>query len=509
MQQTEWFTDRIAFYHRDMADVLPVWAENSIDACITDPPYGLAELPRKRVEQAMAAWLAGDRTHVPDGKGFMGRDWDKFVPPPGAWDEVYRVLKPGGYLLAFAATRTMDLMGLSIRLAGFEVLDGVGIPGLLAWCYGSGFPKSLNIAKAIASGGGRPEDIRRLAMGNDYVPSGRGRVNYDHGNGSAMNGSTDDVDLPPEAARWDGFGTALKPAWEPVIVARKPLDGTYAANVLRHGAGAMNIAACRVEHASPADLAASQAKNPGRDDLTESDVYGTGRPQQRVNGDGRWPPNVLLAHAPGCREAGTRDVASNGRRDKGSGMGYHGADGERGQWGDLSRETVAVWDCAPGCPVAALDAQSGISSSQRSSRGERHGVIYGNGKGPTGPDTVRGHADTGGASRFFPAFRYQAKAPASERPRTADGKSWPTVKPQGLMRWLVRLVTPPGGTVLDPFAGTSATGQAALAEGMRAVLCERDPVAAELSLIRLGLAAPEEAMVLVRGLEMPQEAPAS
>ena len=561
MAQTEWFTDRLAFYHRDMTDVLPVWAENSIDAAITDPPYGLAELPRKRVEQAMAAWLAGDRTHVPDGRGFMGRDWDKFVPPPGAWDEVYRVLKPGGYLLAFAATRTMDLMGLSIRLAGFEVLDGVGIPGLLAWTYGSGFPKSLDIGKAIdkqrhdrpdilrvtswladiceARGIGRADvdahmgtsdmggwwlsrlvhrcavptweqwlRLRELIGFSDEMDAEVWRLNGrkgtpgeawdqrpvtqaaigEHTPGGTISwdqrpsGHRERRDIPatPEAARWDGFGTALKPAWEPVIVARKPLDGTYAANVLKHGAGAMNVDGCRVgtdvvtTHSRGKNTA--YPKRPGETTVEES-----GRTQRqdifdRSERAGRWPPNLLLTHHPDC----------NG-------------------------------SCAPGCPVAALDEQSGTLKSGGGDRGttSRDGLM--------GPDSDRGRKtryerdpDSGGASRFFPQFgpddtpfRYQAKAPKAERPRTADGKSWPTVKPQGLMRWLVRLVVPPGGTCLDPFAGTSATGQALLAEGMRAVLCERDPVAAELSLIRLALATPAEAMALVRGLQVPQEAPAS
>lgn len=285
----------------------------------------------------------------------------------------------------------------------------------------------------------------------------------------------------PEAARWDGFGTALKPAWEPVIVARKPLDGTYAANVLKHGAGAMNVDGCRVgtdvvtTHSRGKNTA--YPKRPGETTVEES-----GRTQRqdifdRSERAGRWPPNLLLTHHPDC----------NG-------------------------------SCAPGCPVAALDAQSGIlkSGANPTRRGvDRNREAYGEFGGQDQCAAPRG-VDSGGASRFFPQFgpddqpfRYQAKAPKSERPRTADGKSWPTVKPQGLMRWLVRLVTPPGGTCLDPFAGTSATGQALLAEGMRAVLCERDPVAAELSLIRLALATPAEAMALVRGLQVPQEAPAS
>lgn len=127
--------ESVTLYRGKCEEVLPSLPEASIDACVTDPPYGLSELPRRQVEKALAAWLAGDRLHVPDGRGFMGAEWDKFVPPPGVWDEVYRVLKPGAYLLAFAAPRTYDLMGLSIRLAGFEVQDSID------WIFGQGWPK--------------------------------------------------------------------------------------------------------------------------------------------------------------------------------------------------------------------------------------------------------------------------------------------------------------------------------------------------------------------------------
>ena len=127
----------VALYAGDCLEVLALLPDASVDAVVTDPPYGLADHPVKRIEQALTAWLTGDRAHVPDGRGFMGREWDKFVPPPAAWDECYRVLKPGGHLLAFAAPRTYDLMGISIRLAGFDVFDSID------WINGQGFPKSL------------------------------------------------------------------------------------------------------------------------------------------------------------------------------------------------------------------------------------------------------------------------------------------------------------------------------------------------------------------------------
>ncbi len=199
---------------------------NSIDAIVTDPPYGLS---------------------------FMGKKWDYDVPSVEVWAECLRVLKPGGHLLAFAGTRTQHRMAVRIEDAGFEIRD------MIAWVYGSGFPKSLDVAKAIQSGGGRPEDIRRMQMGDGYQPSGRGRVNYDHGAASAMNGSVSSVEFGDAAAEWQGWGTALKPALEPITVARKPLgERTVAANVLTHGTGALNIDGCRVGFDSDADRAAAK-----------------------------------------------------------------------------------------------------------------------------------------------------------------------------------------------------------------------------------------------------------
>lgn len=141
---TPYFDDgQVSLYLGDCLDVLRELPDESIDSIVTDPPYGLAELSAATVLTAIAAWMSGDRAHVPDGRGFMGREWDRFVPPPGVWDECMRVLKPGGHLLAFAGSRTVDLMTLSIRIAGFEIRDSI------PWLYGTGFPKSLDVAKQL------------------------------------------------------------------------------------------------------------------------------------------------------------------------------------------------------------------------------------------------------------------------------------------------------------------------------------------------------------------------
>ena len=245
-----------------------------------------------------------------------------------------------------------------------------------------------------------------------------------------------------DAARWEGWGTALKPAHEPIVCARKPLAaGTVATNVLEFGTGALNIDGCRVAGEKVCTTSGRTVLGVMNDDGWQ--------PQPGVfesHDAGRWPPNVLLTHSADC----------NG-------------------------------DCAPGCPIAELDAQSGVLTSGANPERRRSGKFrdaYGEFAGQETCIPHRG-ADSGGASRFFPVFRYQAKASAKERPRLPDGTAWPTVKPLDLMRWLIRLVTPPGGLVLDPFAGSGTTGQACALEGFRCILIERDPVAAELTRVRL------------------------
>ena len=242
-----------------------------------------------------------------------------------------------------------------------------------------------------------------------------------------------------------GWGTALKPSHEPIVLARKPLAGTGAATVLEHGTGGLNIDGCRV--AATPDL---MAKNPH----TRSISNGFGEERAGATYDpsaGRWPANVLLSHPPLLDGAGAvvGDACAGG--------------------------------CVDGCPVAEMDAQSGVTPSNNS-RNKGRGLGY---HGATGERGAWSGDTGGGASRFFPTFRYQAKAPRSERPRLADGTTHPTVKPLALMRWLVTLVTPPGGVVLDPFAGSGTTGEAAALEGMRAVLVEMDEVHAELIRLRL------------------------
>jgi site-specific DNA-methyltransferase (adenine-specific) len=306
-------------------------------------------------------------------------------------------------------------MASGVEDAGFEIRD------CIAWMYGSGFPKSLDVSKAIDKAAGAEREVVGSIKTNVGIQGG----NFTNGSKSA------DVDVTapatPDAEKWNGWGTALKPAYEPIVVARKPLTGTVAQNVLKHGTGALNIDACRIPHASGADLAqhaAGVAAIKARGGTMEnswknsSDLSGA----NDVKASGRWPANVAL------------DATA----------------------------------------AAMLDEQSGISQAK-----DARTAVKGGNKGALGafagssPDAIgTWPADPGGgASRFF----YTAKASRQDRNAGGADNTHPTVKPTELMRWLIRLVTPPGGIILDPFGGSGSTGLAARAENTRCILIEREP----------------------------------
>lgn len=369
----------IALWTGNCVEVLKLFEENSYDACICDPPYEL---------------------------GFMGKSWDDsgVAFQVETWRQVFRVLKPGAHLVAFSGTRTYHRMVCAIEDAGFEIRDQIG------WTFGQGFPKSLNISKAIDKAAG----VERKVIGSK--PTVHRGVSSDHKYGFAAKG---DIALTTpattEAQQWEGWGTALKPAWEPVVLARKPLsEKTVAANVLRWGTGGINVDGCRIE-----------AKGrPAREklaDLPSNGIYGEGLNGSKAIGQtdlGRWPAN--LVH-------------------------------------DGSEEVLGAFP----------ESKDGIAV-QRHGGGQKiggKGIYQGSEGFDSRPD--QGYGGKGTAARFF----YHAKA--SKRDRC--GSKHPTVKPVDLMQWLVRLVTPPGGVILDPFAGTGTTGEAAINEGARATLIEMTP----------------------------------
>ena len=350
----------LALHLGDCLEVMRTMPDASVDAVVTDPPYGLA---------------------------FMGKRWDYDVPTTEVWVECLRVLKPGGHLLAFAGTRTQHRMAVRIEDAGFEIRD------MIAWVYGSGFPKSLDVSKAID---------RAAGLERDRIPGGQGGANSILGArkcGEAISG---------EAQQWAGWGTALKPSWECITMARKPLDGTVAANVLAHGTGGLNIDSCRV----------GTDDGLGRPYGGENKVYGAyGMERGTRTGDaltGRWPANLIH---------------------------------------DGSDEVVGLF------PSARSSCGGGVD------RNAHDTCVYSGGWGLH--DSSAGqYYDTGSAARFF----YTAKCSKSDR----EGSDHPTMKPTDLMRYLCRLVTPPGGVVLDPFMGSGSTGKAAMMEGFGFIGIERE-----------------------------------
>lgn len=427
-------------------DVMLAINADSVDAIVTDPPYGLE---------------------------FMGKGWDHGVPGIPFWAAALAIVKPGAHLVAFGGTRTFHRLTCAIEDAGWEIRD------CLCWLYGSGFPKSLDVSKAIDKAAG-VADSRTFKSSN---PADRP---YTHTVGETSTGWKSPVrpdktnPYSEEAEEWDGWGTALKPAWEPIILARKPLVGTVAANVQRYGTGALNVDACRIAGPNWNGVWGSSNATVGGDRTFNASPEGEAyRSEQHPAG--RWPANVLLDE-----EA-----------------------------------------------AAQLDAQSGERPGQLA-RARTDGVEQGNTVlGPLKHITKNPEprADTGGASRFF----YCAKASRAEREVGLDGlpvvhatsrpasddveertiqerlhgrlarNHHPTVKPVALMRWLVRLVTPPGGLVLDPFAGSGTTGIACELERRRFHGIEREAEYVAIATARLAAAVATPELFVADGEADPRQ----
>jgi site-specific DNA-methyltransferase (adenine-specific) len=421
---------RAALYRGDVREVLASLPTHSFHACLCDPPYELR---------------------------FMGRAWDHsgVAFDPATWEVLARVVKPGGYLLAFGGTRTFHRLACAIEDAGFEIRD------CIMWVYGQGFPKSLDVSKAIDKQAGHWRGRRGdVVIGNGSMSG----PNYKRtGKGHAI----------CAAAAFSGWGTALKPAWEPIIIARKPLDGTVADNVQEHAAGALNIDGCRVTGNNPSIGRRESARRSGKcgSDLhsvyrvkcgeaaykKDLSQYVADRPGESL---GRFPANLILQHHPLCRKVGTKRVKGayfggneHGKVNRVFGVdkrprpaaGYIDADG---------LETVDAYDCHPDCPMRFFPTtksnKAGVSAVDQP------------GGWPGGMRDVFGYGDSGSAARFF----YCAKTSRSER---GEGNTHPCVKPLELCRYLATLLLPPAGVglrrLIVPFSGSGSEMLGALAAG--------------------------------------------
>jgi DNA modification methylase len=398
--------DGVRVFSGDCREVLRGLPDNSVDSVVTDPPYEL---------------------------GFMGKKWDSsgIAYDVTVWKECLRVLKPGGHLLAFGGSRTWHRLAVAVEDAGFEIRDNI------AWIYGSGFPKSLDVSKAIDKAAGAE---RRVLGTRKKVISTASWGIADGGFNDPRKAGPDgvrefDITAPAtsEAQQWEGWGTALKPAHEPIVVGRKPLIGTVAENVLEWGVGGLNIDGSRIGSEKRTFIPRLTAN----ENLNDDGWSKIGEQSEATTVEGRWPANVIF------------DEVTAGLLDEQSGV-------------SVSKPTQS-------------GGYLGNSLAIGGSRVKAHGSK---------------HNDSGGASRFF----YVAKASKRDRnegleeldaqrhadrvtddgvggdnPRNRTNQAkqnfHPTVKPTQLMRYLVKLVTPPGGTVLDPFTGSGSTGKAAILEG--------------------------------------------
>jgi len=515
---------RVVLHCGDMREALAVLPENSFDACVTDPPYHLLSIvkrfgspdsaPINNADEKTGRWGPYHRA----SKGFMGKEWDggDLAFDAATWATVLRVLKPGAHAVVFTIPKHVGFVQVAMQQAGFEFRD------IIVWAFGSGFPKSHSMSKHID----RMAGAEREVLGMRKVEDIRGDA-WGSGNGKRDDGRERLMDYAitapasDDARTWDGWGTALKPAVELIVLARKPLsEGSVAANVLKWGTGAININATRIA-VSDDSYAANCSGDRGHADNRSRDMdfaMGCGRSSDI----GRWPanfahdgseevkdlfPDTGISAGGRIGNAGGGDVQNipvglfepgdPGYGDQGSAARFffeakpdaRGGD-ERGRWpANLAHDgSEAVLAAFPETD------QPGGWPRVKGEQSSVYGEFAGTSKAP------EYYADSGSAARFF----YTAKADADDR----LGSRHPTVKPLDLMQWLCRLVCRKGGRVLDPFAGTGTTAEAAWREGMRCELVEREDEYCNDIRRRMGLvlAGPEErARAAIKAKNLPRD----
>ena len=422
----------IELYNGNCLTELQKIADNSIDSVVTDPPYEL---------------------------GFMGKAWDGsgIAFNVNVWKECLRVLKPGGHILAFGGTRTYHRMTVAIEDAGFEIRD------CIAWMYGSGFPKSHNIGKAVDKIEGNEREVVGEKVRGSVEEGLKKGVTYSKANpnNKALFGYGTET-LTKGNSDWEGWGTALKPAFEPVVMGRKPLEGTVANNVLTHGVGGLNIDESRVGNEKVSIHHAPKGTFAGGD-------YDRGSDRNYYEAEGRWPANVILECT--CENPKVKDNTNtpynyNDNEYKVDGFITNIKPNAPSNYNDTNSGVIHT---DPNCPCYILDQQSGKLNKQGKCKTDNKSGWQNEYVGGTDVNAVERklYLDEGGASRFF----YCPKANKKDRGDNVH----PTVKPTQLMEYLIKLVTPKGGKVLDPFMGSGSTGKGAVLNDYSFVGIELSP----------------------------------
>jgi len=416
-------------------EVLADYPDNYFDSVVTDPPYHLTSIVKRFGKQGSSpAQFGTDGAYARASRGFMGKEWDggDIAFRPEFWAEVFRVLKPGGHLLAFSGSRTYHRMAVGIEDAGFEIRDQI------MWLYGSGFPKSHDVSKAIDKAAGAEREVTGQYEGHVFAE-------WDTNYGNERDDEAKvrrDIPATDAARQWQGWGSALKPAHEPICMARKPLAGTIAENVLEWGTGAVNVDGCRVAFTGEADKEGWKFGAAGKENKSEESWKNTSKVIIQNDAAGRWPANLI--------HDGSPEIVT-------------------GFPSELGGSAARFFYCPKASKEDRDDGLYEITGAQAN---------YGISK-------ICGICGICGISQRH-AYKPENIGKCGHEWKDPPKKNThPTVKPTDLMRYLCRLVTPPGGVVLDPFMGSGSTGKGAMLEGFRFVGIDMTPEYLEIARARI------------------------
>ena len=436
-----------------------------IDSVVTDPPYHLTSIVERYGKDGSAPAKDKDGLYQRQARGFMGKEWDggDIAFRTDTWKLAYDLLKPGGYLLAFSASRNYHRMAVAIEDAGFEIRDQI------MWIYGSGFPKSLNIGKAIDKRLGNEREVvgTRVSAFGDADGS-----ETDDGRNLWGKESTKEVELTMGSSEYEGWGTALKPAHEPIVMARKPLEGTNIDNVLKYGTGAINIDGCRIQ----SDDTGGERKTTTRKSRDENNVWtddNSGMKQEEnhfadADPKGRYPANVMHDGSDVVQDIFPQTSKSVSTKRTRKTIGSFGMPNDTTPEYDDEGTAARYFYCPK---TSAEERNRGLESFTAKP------MAWGN---QAKAELKRGNLNFKGN-----------QGDGSKHNKVAMRlNTHPTVKPQELMKYLCRLVTPKGGVVLDPFMGSGSTGMAAKDEGFDFIGIEKEKEYFEIAEARIKVSSP-------------------